>query len=43
MFEWVQSFADWLIYGLFGIAQGSHLGDALNFFIYDTIKKFYSF
>lgn len=38
MFDWVQSFADWLIFGLFGIAQGSHLGDALNFFVYDTIK-----
>ncbi|CAN5544998.1 permease [soil metagenome] len=38
MFDWVQSFADWLIYSLFGIAQGSHLGDALNFFVYDTVK-----
>lgn len=38
MFNWAQNFADWLIYGLFGIAEGSHLADALNFFIYDTIK-----
>ncbi len=38
MFDWVQSLADWLIFGVFGLAQGSHLGDALNFFIYDTIK-----
>ena len=38
MFDWVQALADWLIYGLFGIANGSHLGDALNFFVYDTIK-----
>ena len=38
MFDWVQVFADWLIYGLFGIAAGSHLGDTLDFFVYDTIK-----
>jgi uncharacterized protein len=38
MFDWVQSFADCLIYSLVGIEQGSHLGDALNFFVYDTIK-----
>lgn len=38
MFDWVQSLADWLIYGRIGIEQGSHLGDALNFFVYDTIK-----
>ena len=38
MFDWVQIFADWLIYSLIGIEQGSHLGDALNFFVYDTIK-----
>lgn len=38
MFDWIQNFADWLIYGVFGIAAGSHLGAALNFFIYDTLK-----
>jgi uncharacterized membrane protein YraQ (UPF0718 family) len=38
MFEWVQNFADWLVYCLFSIANGTKLGDALNFFIYDTIK-----
>jgi uncharacterized protein len=38
MFNWTQSFADWLIYGLIGIAEGTKLGDALNFFVYDTIK-----
>lgn len=38
MFDWIQYFADWLIYSIFGIAQGTHLGDALNFFVYDTIK-----
>ncbi|MEO6358665.1 MAG: permease [Ferruginibacter sp.] len=40
MFDWVQSFADWLIYSVVGIAAHSKLGDALNFFVYDTIKIF---
>ena len=38
MFDWVQSFADWLIYSVFGIAAHSKLGDSLNFFVYDTLK-----
>lgn len=38
MFDWIQHFADWLIYSIIGIQQGTHLGDALNFFVYDTIK-----
>jgi len=38
MFDWIQHFADWLIYSVFGIAADSHLGTALNFFVYDTLK-----
>ena len=38
MFDWIQHFADWLIYGIFGIAPQTKLGDALNFFVYDTLK-----
>jgi uncharacterized membrane protein YraQ (UPF0718 family) len=38
MFTWLQHIADWLIYGVFSIEEGTHLGDALNFFVYDTIK-----
>lgn len=38
MFDWIQNLADWLIYHVFQIAQGSKLGDALNFFVYDTLK-----
>ncbi|MFI3288581.1 MAG: permease [Rikenellaceae bacterium] len=34
----IQSFADWLVYDLMGIDALSHLGAAVNFFIYDTIK-----
>ncbi len=38
MFNWIQHFADWLVFRVFGLAAGSHLGEALNFFFYDTIK-----
>jgi uncharacterized membrane protein YraQ (UPF0718 family) len=38
MFNWLQHFADWLIYSFFDISSESHLGDSLNFFVYDTIK-----
>ena len=34
----IQSFADWLVFGVFGLAQNSRLGEALNFFVYDTLK-----
>lgn len=34
----IQYFADWLVYGVFGIDAASHLGAAVNFFFYDTIK-----
>jgi len=38
MFDRIQDFADWLIYRVFGITQQTKLGDALNFFVYDTLK-----
>jgi uncharacterized protein len=38
MFEWIQHFADWLIYSVMGIGTETHLGTALNFFVYDTLK-----
>ena len=34
----LQDFADLLVYQWIGIEPGSRLGDALNFFVYDTIK-----
>jgi uncharacterized protein len=40
MFNWVQSFAAWLIYSVFGIAEHSKRGDSLNFFVFDTLKIF---
>ncbi|HPH21464.1 MAG TPA: permease, partial [Haliscomenobacter sp.] len=38
MFDWIQQFADWLIYDTIGIAAHSKLGEALNFFVYDSLK-----
>ena len=38
MFNWIQHFADWLIYSVFGMGAETHLGTALNFFVYDTLK-----
>jgi uncharacterized membrane protein YraQ (UPF0718 family) len=34
----IKSFADWLVYGLLQLTPGTRLGEALNFFVYDTIK-----
>jgi len=33
-------FAEYVTYSLIGLAHGSHLADAVEFFIYDTIKIF---
>lgn len=38
VFTPIQFFADMATYQWFGIAHGSYLGDAVNFFIYDGIK-----
>ena len=40
MFDWLQSFADWLVYSVLNIPTGHKLGDALDFFIYDSLKIF---
>lgn len=34
----IQQFADWLVYGVFGLNSDTHLGVSINFFFYDTIK-----
>ncbi len=34
----IQRFADWLVYGLMGLDAGTRLGEAVNFFFYDTLK-----
>lgn len=38
MFDWLQDLADWVVFGLLQLNQGQHLAEALNFFIYDSIK-----
>ena len=38
MFDWIQQLADWLVYDIFKLEVGKHLSEALNFFIYDSIK-----
>lgn len=40
MFNWTQNFADWLTYDVFNLVKGNHYADALNFFVFDTIKIF---
>jgi uncharacterized membrane protein YraQ (UPF0718 family) len=40
MFNWLQHLADWFTYSVLGISAQSHLGEALNFFVYDAIKIF---
>ena len=34
----LQEIVDWLVYNVCNIARDSKLGNALNFFIYDSIK-----
>lgn len=36
----LKAFAHYLVYDLFGMAPGARLSDALEFFIYDTVKIF---
>lgn len=38
MFDWLQNIADWLVYDTIGLSSEEHLAQALNFFIYDSIK-----
>lgn len=38
MFNWLQHFADWLIYSVLEFGATTAAGAALNFFVYDTLK-----
>ena len=38
IFSPLQLFANWLVYSVFGLRSGSIFGEAINFFIYDSIK-----
>ena len=38
MFDWIQQIADWLVFDILNLKQENHLAEALNFFIYDSVK-----
>jgi len=38
MFDWLQKIADWIVFGILSLDKKSHLAEALNFFIYDSVK-----
>jgi uncharacterized protein len=38
MQDYLQLFADWITYTIFGLVQGTPLASSVDFFIYDTIK-----
>ncbi|OCL84063.1 permease [Arcobacter porcinus] len=40
MFDWLIKLSSILVFDKLGFEEGSHLGEALHFFIYDTIKIF---
>ncbi len=36
----LKNFADYIVFTIIGLIPGTHMGEALNFFIYDTLKIF---
>lgn len=40
MFDWLFDIVSWLLFDTFGVTSGTHLGEAMHFFIYDSIKIF---
>lgn len=34
----IQKFADWFVYGIFGLDASTRLGESIDFFFYDSIK-----
>lgn len=40
MFDWWESLSEWLIFDSLGMIKGTHAGDAVQFFLFDTIKIF---
>lgn len=40
MFDWLVNLSSIFVFDILGLVKGSRLGEALNFFIYDTIKIF---
>ncbi len=37
----LKKFADYIVFNLISLKPGTHLGEATNFFVYDTIKVFF--
>ena len=40
MFDWLVNLSAIFVFNTLGLEKGSHLGDSLHFFIYDTLKIF---
>jgi uncharacterized protein len=40
MFDWLANLSDKFVFDILGIEKTTHLGESLNFFIFDTIKIF---
>mgnify|MGYP003614189983 CR=1 FL=1 len=40
MFDWLVNLSAIFVFNTLGLEKGSHLGESLHFFIYDTIKIF---
>ena len=38
MFDWINLFADWVVFDVINMNQDQHLAKALHFFVYDSIK-----
>ena len=38
MFDWLQNIADWIVFDILNLEKENHLAEALNFFIYDSVK-----
>ncbi len=38
MFDWLQNTADWIVFDTLNLEKENHLAEALNFFIYDSVK-----
>ena len=40
MFDWLVNLTSIFVFDILGLVKGTQLGDAVHFFIYDTIKIF---
>ena len=38
MFDWLDNLSSKFVFGILGIEKETHLGGALHFFLFDTIK-----